>query len=68
MAFNAGTDLSLGGEYSGGALQRCVASGAVSEARVEEAVNRVLAAQFALGWFDSLGALFNNLTDPVPWK
>lgn len=61
---NAGTDLALGGEY-GSTLPACVQSGFVSEARVTQALNRTLTAQFQLGWFDTLAALQQGLPDPV---
>jgi beta-glucosidase len=64
LAMNAGTDLALGGEFAD-TLATCLAQGNVTDARLRQALARVLKAQFDLGWFDSLGALKYNLTDPV---
>ena len=67
LAMNAGTDLALGGEFAG-TLATCLSQGNVSDARLRQALARVLKAQFDLGWFDSLGALKYNLSDPVPFN
>ena len=67
LAMNAGTDLALGGEFAS-TLATCLAQGNVTEARLRESLTRVLRAQFDLGWFDSLGALKYNLTDPVTFN
>jgi len=64
LAMNAGTDLALGGEFAD-TLAQCLAQGNVTDARLRQALARVLKAQFDLGWFDSLGALKYGLPDPV---
>lgn len=56
LAMNAGTDLALGGEYAT-TLQSCLDGGNVTAARVDEALRRVLSAQFNVGWFDTLAAM-----------
>ena len=67
LAFNAGTDLALGGEFAG-TLAQCLARGNVTQARLREALTRVLSAQFDLGWMDSLAALRGGFPDPVPFN
>ena len=67
LAMNAGTDLALGGEFAG-TLATCLTQGNVSQTRLRQALTRVLSAQFDLGWFDSLAALLQNFTDPVPFN
>ena len=67
LAINAGTDLALGSEFQS-TLAGCLAAGNLTDARLRQALTRVLAAQFSLGWFDSLGALKTNTSDPVPFN
>ena len=67
LAMNAGTDLALGGEFAG-TLATCLAQGNVTDARLRQALTRVLSAQFDLGWFDSLGALKYGKPDPVTFN
>jgi hypothetical protein len=67
LAFNAGTDLALGGEYAS-TLAKCLAQGNTTQARLREALTRVLSAQFNLGWFDTLAALRGGFPDPVPFN
>ncbi len=67
LAFNAGTDLALGGEYAS-TLATCLARGNTTQARLREALTRVLSAQFDLGWFDTLAALRGGFPDPVPFN
>ena len=65
LAINAGTDLSLGGEYAVH-LSQCVARGNVTRIRVAIALHRTLMAHARLGWFDTIGSLQQGLADPVP--
>ena len=67
LAMNAGTDLALGSEFAS-TLATCVAQGNVTDARLRQALTRVMRKQFEIGWFDSIGALKYNLTDPVPFN
>jgi len=67
LAFNAGTDLALGGEFAT-TLAKCLEQGNSTRARLREALTRVLSAQFDLGWFDSLAALRGGFPDPVPFN
>jgi beta-glucosidase-like glycosyl hydrolase len=67
LAMIAGTDLALGSEYRD-TLPDCVNQGNVSAARIKEAAQRVLSAQFSLGWFDSVGALLQGLPDPIVYN
>ena len=67
LCLNAGTDLALGGEYAS-TLPQALAQGNITLGTVKQSLRRLLRAQFALGWFDSLAALRGNFTDPVPWN
>ena len=67
LCLNAGTDLALGGEYAS-TLAPALAAGNITAATIHTSLRRLLSAQFALGWFDSLAALRGNFTDPVPWN
>ena len=67
LSMNAGTDLALGSEFSG-TLGTCYAQGNVTEARLRQALTRVLKAQFDLGWFDTLAAMRGNFSDPVSFN
>jgi beta-glucosidase len=67
LAMNAGTDLALGSEFAG-TLGTCYSQGNVTEARLRQALTRILKAQFDLGWFDTIAALRGNFTDPVPFN
>jgi beta-glucosidase len=67
LALYAGVDLALGGEF-GPHLGACVASGRSSEARVNEALTRLLRAQLRLGWFDSVAARLTGASDPVSYN
>ena len=67
LCLNAGTDLALGGEYAS-TLAQAVQRKNVTFATIQQSLRRLLKAQFALGWFDSLAALRGNFSDPVPWN
>jgi beta-glucosidase len=67
LALNAGTDLALGDEYVG-TLGACLADGNVTVATIRKSLERIMRAQFKLGWFDSVGARLQNVSDPVPYN
>lgn len=53
MAMNAGLDNDLGGVAFSGPLQEAVKQGKVSQARIDEAVSRILRLKFEMGLFEN---------------
>ena len=57
----------MGGEFDE-TMRNCVDAGAVTPARIRQAVRQVMSSLFALGWFDTLSARMQGIPDPVPFN